>query len=257
MTLHMPSLRSARSEHGFTLMETLVAMVTGLVVTGALLAILEFALREQAQITDRAQANQLGRVAMSNIVDELHSSCTGSKPIQEPSSTLENPLEKSNGKNLWFISSYGTAKSGEPLIEEAYQHDIMWESSKETSSTGKPLGRLVDYSWKTSGNAQEGFKVSSSLTTKNATKVRRIAENIPESSTIFTYYNYNSTGTALEASSLPLSTTKAAENVTKVTIAFTQASTDKDTRSDRTVSFSDSVLLRLDPTTSEEVAPCE
>jgi hypothetical protein len=264
MTTHrLPPFPSLPSEHGFTLMEALVAMLTGIIVTGALLAILEFSLREQTQITDRTQANQLGRVAMSNIVDELHSSCTGATPIQEPSTTPESPLEKSNGTNLWFISSYGTANSGEPLIKEVYQHDISWKAT-EKSNTNKQLGTLTDYSFKnSSGNSQEGWTFPTPLGTGKATgttgKTRIIAKNVllPESGSVFKYYKYNTSGTALELSELPLTSAKAAESVVQVTIGFSQAPEGKDTRADRTVSFSDSVLMRLDPTTSEEVAPCE
>jgi hypothetical protein len=251
------------AEHGFTLMETLVAMVTGVIVTGALLAILEFSLREQTQITDRTQANQLGRVAMSNIVDKLHSSCTGARPIQEPSTTPESPLEKSNGLNLWFISTYGTANSGEPLIKEVYQHDISWKAT-EKSSTNKQLGTITDYSFKSSsGNSQEGWTFPTPLGPAKATgttgTTQIIAQNVllPESGSIFKYYKYNTSGTALETAELPLASVKAAENIAQVTIGFTQAPESKDTRADRTASFNDSVLLRLDPTTSEEVTPCE
>jgi hypothetical protein len=256
--------RVARAEHGFTLMETLVAMVTGVIVTGALLAILEFSLREQTQITDRTQANQLGRVAMSNIVDKLHSSCTGAKPIQEPSTTPESPLEKSNSANLWFISTYGTANSGEPLVKEVYEHDIHWTATT-TSNTGEKLGRLTDYGFKSStGNSQEGWTFPA-LKPSNAAgstgKTWIIAENVilPKGKSLFEYYKYNSSGqlTELLSSELPLGSTKAAENIAKVTINFTQAPESKDTRADRMASFSDSVLMRLDPTTSEEVTPCE
>ncbi len=256
--------RAVASEHGFTLMETLVAMVTGVIVTGALLAILEFSLREQSQITDRAQANQIGRTAMSNIIDELHSSCTGARPIQEPNTTPESPLEKSNSVNLWFISTYGTANSGEALVKEAYEHDIRWASTT-TSNTGEKLGRLTDYSFKaSSGNSQEGWTFPA-LKTLNALgstgKTRTIAENVilPKGKSLFEYYKYNSSGqlTEIPSTELPLSSVSAAENVAQVTVNFIQAPESKDTRSDRTASFSDSVVMRLDPTTSEEVTPCE
>lgn len=250
----------ATSERGFTLMETLVAMVTGIIVTSALLAILEFSMREQSQITDRAQANQLGRTAMSNIVDELHSSCTGARPIQEPSTTPESPLEKSNGLNLWFISTYGTANSGEALVKEVYEHDITWQREK----TGSTLGAITDYSFKaSSGNSQEGWTFPTPLGPLKATgttgKTRIIASNVLESSSIFKYYKYNSSGqlTEIPSTELPLSSAGAAENVAQVTISFTQAPESKKTESDRIASFSDSVVMRLDPTTSEEMTPCE
>lgn len=232
-----------------------MAMVTGIIVTSALLAILEFSLREQSQITDRTQANQIGRTAMSNIVDELHSSCTGARPIQEPS-TLPSGLEKTSINNLWFISSYGTENSGKPLIEEAYEHDINW-TLKETDSSGNKLGTLTDYSFKSiSGNSQTGWIFPTTYTKKRIISTNVIAAT----SGIFKYYKYNSSGQLTEilpSAELPLSTATAAENVAKVAVNFTQAPEDAEVSNGRTAAFSDSVVMRLDPTTSEELTPCE
>ncbi len=57
-------------------------MVTGIIVTGALFAVLEVSMRQTARITDIAQANQLGRTTMTHMVDELHSACIAAE--QEP-----------------------------------------------------------------------------------------------------------------------------------------------------------------------------
>ena len=62
---------SPRAEHGFTLIELLVAMISALVVVGGLLAILEFSLRQETRISDRTQANRIGRIALTKIVDGI------------------------------------------------------------------------------------------------------------------------------------------------------------------------------------------
>src|ERR1700691_5516935 len=51
---------SPAEERGTTLIELLVAMLTGIVVLFALLAILEFSTNQDARISDRVQANRLG-----------------------------------------------------------------------------------------------------------------------------------------------------------------------------------------------------
>jgi hypothetical protein len=276
ISFHPPRSVDPRSEQGFTLMEALVAMVTGVIVTGALLAILEFSLRQQSSITGRAQADQMGRTAMGNIVDELHSACTGATPIQVPNSEPKSPLAKSNGVNLWFTSAYGVLHNGEPLIEKVLLHDINWTAATETSSTGEQVGNLTDYRFEsTSGSASTGWTFKT-LSTAEATSAKILATNVikPKSGSIFQYYKYESNsasatyGQLIELSSSELSalTETAAKNIAKVAINFTQAPEGEhtkagnivsDTRGDRTVSFSDSVVLRLDPTTTESISPCE
>src|ERR1700740_3101773 len=141
-----------RSERGFTLMETLMAMVTGVIVTGALLAILEVSLRQQTRITDHAQADQIGRTRMNNIVDALHSSCTGfsATAIQAPKETPASPLAVTGPVNLWFLSAYGNSSSGAAVLTGVTEHDVNWTSTG-TSNTGLPLGTLTDYSFASTG----------------------------------------------------------------------------------------------------------
>ena len=87
--------RRARDEHGFMLIEILVGLLSAVVVTGALFVILEVALHQTARIADVAQATQLGRTAMTNIVDKLHSVCLA------PQFT---PVESGSTEKSWCSS---------------------------------------------------------------------------------------------------------------------------------------------------------
>lgn len=263
-------LHLARDEQGFTLIELLVAMAISVVVIAALVTILEFSLHQETQITDKAQANQIGRTAMNEITDELHSSCTGSfgsSAIQAPETTPITPLESSGQKNLWFISAYGDETSGNAVLEHVTEHDISWKAEK-TSNTGAELGTLTDYEFAGTRNETASNWEFPALSKANA-KARVLAQNVipPQSSAIFQYYKYNNTSTSatfgqleeLGTSQLPLSTA-AAKNVAKVTISFAQAPSDGDTRTGRTASFSDSVVLRFESASTETEAvnsPCE
>jgi prepilin-type N-terminal cleavage/methylation domain-containing protein len=266
---YLPSPLTPGSEQGVTLIELLVAMIIGLVVTGALLLILEFSLNQEARISDKVQANRIGRTAMTTVIDELHSSCTGfgNGGVQVPTGTVSSPLEVTGPVNLWFITAYGSTTAGAAVIEDGTLHDVNWTATK-LSNTGLHLGRLTDYSFAaTSGNAKEGWQFPATLSVAAATSSKRLATNVvaPQISgvsTLFQYYQYEATGshtgelTALASNAFPLSITTADE-VAKVVVSFTQAPEGGDTRVDRTANVSDSVLFSFEPTETTSEASNE
>ncbi|HUB37075.1 MAG TPA: type II secretion system protein [Solirubrobacteraceae bacterium] len=263
-----PPTPPVRAQDGFTLMELLMAMLTAIVVVGALLSILDISLQQESRVVNRAQANQIGRTAMSNIIDQLHSACTGTTPIQLPSGTLES-LEPTGITSLWFISSYGDSDTAEAELKEVTMHDIVW-SKTSTSNTGLVLGKLTDYQFAGSGTPGS-WTFKSPLKPANASATKVIAENVirPTGGAIFQYFKYETNSTSADydqlvpitSSELEKLTTTGAASIAKVTISYTQAPVGEsgvaDTRADRTVSFSDSVVFRLDPTTSGSEGPCE
>ncbi len=89
---------SLADESGFSLIELLVAMITGIVITFALFAVLNITTDQASRLTNYAQATQQGRLAMTKIVDALHSACVthGFAPIVPGSGESE----------LLFVNAY-------------------------------------------------------------------------------------------------------------------------------------------------------
>jgi hypothetical protein len=204
----------ASGEHGYSLVEMLVAIVTGLVVSLALFAILDFSTRQSQRITDVAQATQLGRTAMTKIVDELHSACLapGFTPIQEGSGPSE----------LRFINTYGE----EAVLSKAYKHKIVWNEKAET---------LTDYVYASNGGSDPNFTFSEAATPAGgvllATHVKQ-SKSGEKSIPIFQYYGYvvkaSESGAAgvSTLSTEPLATPlneKAAPTAASVLISFNAA----------------------------------
>jgi type II secretory pathway pseudopilin PulG len=159
-------------QRGFTLVELLVATATGLVVCLALFAILSVSTRQETRLTDVSQANQLGRIAMTRIIDELHSACLapGFAPV----------LFGSGSSELVFINAY----SEEAIISKAYEHRIVWNEKAET---------LTDYIYPSNGGNWPSFEFSKVATpaggvlfANSITRSKSGEKTIP----IFRYYNY-------------------------------------------------------------------
>ncbi|HEY3865923.1 MAG TPA: hypothetical protein VGL54_07560 [Solirubrobacteraceae bacterium] len=249
----------------------LIAMLASIVVVIALYSIINFTLNQEVRTNEIVQADQVGRTAMSGIIEELHSSCTGVAPIQQPIGTLASPLEKSGPLSMWFISAYGDTESGAATLPEVTEHEIVW-TSNEPSNTSKKLGTLTDYAFKSESTSKPPeWKFPSSLTVaeakKTPNKVTVLAKDVIPNEintvpTIFQYYKYKN---GALVTTTPSTSAAEAEDVAKVTIGFSQASTGGglgstsggDTRTGRTASFSDSVVLRLDPTATGSEGPCE
>ena len=259
---HRSALR-LRAADGFTLMELLVAMICGLIITGALLAMLEFSLRQDSRISDRVQTDRIGRIALNKVVDELRSSCTGfgATPIQAPSTTPSSPLASTGGANLWFLLGYGNTTIGKAVITGMVQHDINWTQTSESGSV--KLGTLTDYGFTGSGESPS-WTFPSLIAGNAAAKV--LAKNVSplEGTTIFKYFKYDTNPkdttygelVQLGSGELPPTTTTA-KTIAKVEVAFRQAPENGDLRAGHTTNFSGSVVLRFTPPeTGAEGAVC-
>jgi type II secretory pathway pseudopilin PulG len=251
-----------RTDDGFTLIEMLVAMSSATVIMIAMVAMLIFTTNQASRITERVQADQIGRTAMTRITDDLHSSCTGfgTDAIQGPTAAVTSPLESTGPLSLWFISAYGSSSSGEAIVKPVYLHNIKWEESK----TGKKLGTLTDYRFESksgSGPTATGGKYEFlALKESNAKKILLAKNVIPQTisgtPTIFQYYKLSGKTGAFSQITEQIPAEATANAVAKVSIGFTQAPESGETKLGRTVPFDDAVVLRLNPTeTGEHVTP--
>jgi type II secretory pathway pseudopilin PulG len=273
-----PALR-LRDDRGFTLMELLVSMLTATVVVGALFSILLISTSQTTLVADKVQANQLGRTAMTRIIDELHSSCLspGFAPIQE----------KSNENELIFKNAYSeeatipNTKAAEEKSKSGtgvFEHQIVWNSTAKT---------LTDFIYKsTSGEGPEAVLPTPdySATTHEAANAEPkkgvlLASNVTQTEEsggakipIFKYYRYykesissSSTpdGTLAEITSTYLPLKKeteagsekekinSAENTSSVLVSFRVAPVDGKVEHDQYIDLSNQVTLAFSAPNTE------
>jgi Tfp pilus assembly protein PilW len=254
-------LRVGRDAHGFTLVETLVAMVTGMVVCAALFTILEVSLHQTSRLTDFAQASQLGRTTMTRIIDELHSACVA------PSSTGYFPVQQGSSANeLIVIDAYGSNAE----LTSAREDKIVYSAAAKTITDYTRLSS-AESAWPkftfTAAWPSTGTLIGEGVTqSENAKK-----EAIP----IFAYYSYASKASAstTEASSTltPLKGgaslgKEEAESAASVLVSFSTAPTagagagSKSIQAEATVPFSSQVVFAFSAPGSGatiEDGPCE
>ena len=253
--IHGTAPRLTHGQAGFTLVELMVAMVCGIIVTGALFAILEVSLHQTSRITDRVQATQLGRTAMTKVVDELNSACIARKfaPIQEGSTASK----------LIFI----TAASEKPVIEyrEAAKHEILW------TGTYPGRGNLIDKVYPGAGGTwPNGFTwgaPNSVLLAENVYAQREPKEGVKENAPIFRYYKYapeplgssSEAATTLEPQISEPSATEV-KSTAAVLISFSTAPTSNNLALGRAAEFSTQVTFAFSTPSSEakiEDGPCQ
>lgn len=242
-------------ERGFTLIELLVAMLTGLVVSGALFAILEVSLHQTVRLTDRVEADQTGRVAMTRIIDALHSTCISPefRPIQSGSTKTE----------LRFVAAYSNEAT--IPISAVAEHRISWEKE-----SGKETGTLTDSARTATGGAWPKYTFSGTFTkTRLASNIAEVEEN--KEKTIFQYYRYALTSSSevekqltplstLEPKPLTMGTSVEAEEAASVLVRFIAYPSNGNTAANRGVDLRNQITLAMSAPSSEtpiEAVPCE
>jgi len=247
------AVRAAQSAAGYTLIETLVALVLGLVVTGIAFSLLSFTLSDVSRINERATVDQNGLHVIENLMLQLHSACVAPEvtPIREESS----------GEALRFISEENTKAS----LEQVELHEVIYKPA-----SGNFKGSLVEKSWLSSGtppNYTFPAKATTPNTTLTLVKGVKQFEEGGKAVPVFRYYGFSGTetgylsSTEITGSGGILHAAEAAK-VVKMTVAFTvtpEANEPNSFKSDRPVSFEDSAIFRLSPsseTSSATNIPC-
>jgi Tfp pilus assembly protein PilW len=191
--------RAAREFQGFTLVETLVAILAGIVVTAALFAILEVSLHQYARAGDVVQASQLGRASMSRIVDELRSSCLATEfaPVQG----------KSSNTVVYFRNSY----SEKAVPTSASEHKIEWNEKAGTLTDfmlPSTSGSWPNFTYSGTASPAAGTLIGENISAQGTTTVKNSegkSETIP--TPIFRYYKYaTAAANAEEGTNVPIGT---------------------------------------------------
>jgi prepilin-type N-terminal cleavage/methylation domain-containing protein len=237
-----------RSERGFSLVEVLVAMVVGLIVSGALFAILEISLKQNARISDRVIAQQLGNTAMTRIIDPLRSGC-----ITREAAPVETG---STPSKVIFTTAFSEGTTPEP--KEVFKEAISYEAASHKLTAS--VQQATTGSWPTYG----GW---------GAAKTTTLAENVYMpggfSNGPFRYLKYGTASTSSATTSVSaleaLTTTGAlsaeeAKKVAGVEVGFEALAPDKDTRLTRAAQFNDQVTFAFSSPNSEstiKAGPCE
>lgn len=246
------------SHDGFTLIEVLVAMVTGVIVTGALFAILTVSITQSSRISDVAQATRLGRTTMTHVVDELHSACLGPNFV---------PIQAGSGEStLIFIDGYSQATEVQNVATSAVG------GRKDEIIYNKAAGTLIDKTYYATGGTSPNFTFSATATPSSGVL---IGEKLTQSEVagkpipVFKYYEYAAaTSTATNEASSTLKeiapaasyTQATTEKAASVVISFRTAPTSGKTAAGRSVNFASQTTLSFSVPSSEtpvQAAPCQ
>jgi len=249
---------AAGAEDGFTLVEVLTAIICGVLIIGSLFTVLEISLHQTSRITDSVQATQVGRGAMTHVIDELHSACLAREvaPVQE----------KSTKTSLTFVAAYGS----EPVIsyKEVARHTLKW------TGTAKEGGTLVDETAPaTSVNTWPKFETfeaaKATYTVEHVYPAAREEEK--ELIPIFRYYKYSSKPVSggAESATSTLERVKPpeagfsaveAKSIAAVQVTFLTAPSDNWTAVNRAAEFSSLVTFAFTSPASEATivdGPCQ
>ncbi|MDX6626661.1 MAG: hypothetical protein QOE56_1650 [Solirubrobacterales bacterium] len=187
--------RLRRDERGTTLAELMVGLGIGMVVMLGLTSLIVVTLHSSTRVSARVDATQRARLALNQVLDQLHSACLVPKvaPI----------LEKSTGTELRFVHAAGSTVSPTPTLS--------------VISFAEGAMKQTDYAWKEGAAPFWVFQTTATKTTQLMDQITPVSASKP----VFSYYA--STGGGLGTPlATPLSTLDAIRTI-QVSIVFKTA----------------------------------
>ncbi len=224
-------------ERGYTLIELIVGMAASVVVVGAILVMVQVATGVQVRVSEHVLANQRGRLAMTRVIDRLHSACVspGLAPVREGSTGSSMVLYSKSGSAVNLApDKYVIALSGGVLTETVYPGSGSEPSKWTFGSPSSPV-QLVD-----------------------GVSAAQVGEP-PASVPFFRYFAYEGGQVATTPLQTPLNAERAAKTV-QVDVAFTVAP-GAGAPADPTalVTLTDAATLRIEPASEDSAQvnlPC-
>lgn len=185
-----------RDESGMTLVELLVATSAGIVVMFGIVAALVVTLHATGRVTSRVEANQRARIAMTKVVNQLHSACVTPRLA---------PILEGDDTEITFLHQTGVEVQPIPIKSTIYLED---ETLKERNyeATG---GEVANWTF------PESDEPTSTETL--ATGIGTLSTSTP----LFSYFAY--ADGQVEANRLTTPLEEAAARVVQVDIAFQAA----------------------------------
>jgi Tfp pilus assembly protein PilW len=225
-----------KCERGTTLVELLVATTAGIVVMATLSLLIIVVLHGSARVSARVDATQRGRIAVTRIVEQLHSACLAPK--------VAPVLKESSGTALKFIHSVGS--QGSAVAPVPTRTKIEYSS-----------GTLYQYD-----EAGTGAYPNTTYATATKTTLATTVAPIPPSSAIFTYFGSTSGGPVGEVvPGVGGLTEIQAAGVIEVRVGLSASPTSTPVKdSAAAASIKDGVVLRLTAPSYNEKAtapPCQ
>lgn len=232
-----------RREAGFTLVEMLVALALGSVTLLAVYAFIDTSTRSTERVAARVDANQRARVALSQVMERLHSSCVGPGAL---------PIRAgSDGDQLVLLS-----QSGEQVALRPDKHVIALSGGVLTDSAYAP----------TPGSTAPDWTFSTTASSRRELIDRVVPASLgdpPATVPTFRYLPYEGGKLSDTPLATPLSADADADNwagrVAAVSVAFAADTPSVPDDAKGPISVAGSATLRLTPpsdTAGEKATPC-